>query len=396
MSAAFARPPRRAPIIVVALAALTPALRAQRSVVTLDAGAASVRYADSLGISATTVTPALSVEWPSATLGASGTLTRTTAGVESLQGELGGSLFSPATSVLGGARLELAGSAGGSAHQDGTRTGELLGELKAHVMRDRWGVWGGGGGGNVWDGALWRPVLLGDAGAWVRSPTTMLIASATPTRVDDTLRYTDGQLAVRWMSPRLELDGAVGARWGRGVVLQGSSARAWGSAAAVVWVHPAVGIVVSGGSYPVDFVQGYPGGRFASIAIRLRSPGRAASRARASLPGGAARDDASSPDDAGAAPGGVVSFAVGAASGTTRTIRVRAPRAARVEIAGDFTDWALVSLAPAGDGWWTASLEIPAGIHQVNLRVDGTTWVVPPGLASIDDESGSSGLLVIR
>jgi hypothetical protein len=59
-----------------------------------------------------------------------------------------------------------------------------------------------------------------------------------------------------------------------------------------------------------------------------------------------------------------------------------------VEIMGDFTSWQPVRLARQGDGWWTASLPIPRGTHQMNVRVDGGAWGVPPGLTTVKDEFG--------
>jgi hypothetical protein len=43
------------------------------------------------------------------------------------------------------------------------------------------------------------------------------------------------------------------------------------------------------------------------------------------------------------------------------------------------------------------TLPIPAGAHEIALRIDGGAWIAPPGLTTIRDEFGGiSGLLVIR
>jgi hypothetical protein len=64
-----------------------------------------------------------------------------------------------------------------------------------------------------------------------------------------------------------------------------------------------------------------------------------------------------------------------------------------VEIAGDFTDWQPMSLAPARQGGWEIVLRIPPGVHQINVRIDGGPWMVPGGTTRLvgdyDDEVGS-------
>jgi hypothetical protein len=83
--------------------------------------------------------------------------------------------------------------------------------------------------------------------------------------------------------------------------------------------------------------------------------------------------------------------------GDGRTLlRVRCRRAARVELAGDFTDWAPVALDPTGSGIWVARLAIAPGLHQVQIRVDGGAWLVPPGLPAAQGEfAGEAGVLLI-
>lgn len=362
---------------------------AQGVVVTLDAGAAGVRYADSLDITAATLSPALSLQSPTGTLTAAGTYAQGGEGTWSMQGQIAGSAFTPAVGRLRG---ELTGSAGGSAHEDGTRTSEILAQGRVHLMHHAWGAWAGGGGGRTWDGEVWRNVVLGDFGIWGRAGRATVLLTAAPAAVDDTIRYADVELAGRWVTHLLELGGTLGARAGRGLPTIAGSASAWGSISATVWVSDHLGLVASAGSYPVDFTQGYPGGRFVSAGIRmaLRGPARGTS----STTGVAAGRSTPAMSDERSA-GGISGFVVQRAAGERQTLRVRAPRAARVEIAGDFTDWEAIPLTHTADGWWTITLPISAGTHQMNVRLDGAAWVVPSGLTTITDESGTSGLLVI-
>jgi 1,4-alpha-glucan branching enzyme len=93
----------------------------------------------------------------------------------------------------------------------------------------------------------------------------------------------------------------------------------------------------------------------------------------------------------------MTSFETRAVSGGLREIRVRAPGVSSIELMGDFNNWKPVSLRDAGSGWWITALPITTGIHEINVRVNGGQWVVPPGLPQKRDEFGSSvGVLVIQ
>lgn len=365
-------------------------LHAQQLSATLDAGAAAVRYADSLDVSAATLTPAFDFITPSTTLSGTGTFAQGGSGVWSLQGQLAGSAFTPS---LGGVRAELVGSAGGSAHEDGTRTGELLARARLHFLKRAWGVWAGGGGGRTWDGDVWRDMLVGDAGIWTRAGAGTLALTTAPAVVDDTVRYIDTELSARWAASRLELGGVVGARAGHGLPTVAGSKRAWGNASATLWLGERLALVASGGSYPVDFTQGYPGGRFIQAGIRMAVGKRNRTASSAGVLESDTERDMRSDRANVANP--ITSFAIERGTGDQVTLRVKAPHARTVEISGDFTSWEAVPLARSTDGWWTLTLPLAAGTHQMTVRLDSSTWVVPPGLMTMTDESGTSGLLVI-
>jgi len=45
---------------------------------------------------------------------------------------------------------------------------------------------------------------------------------------------------------------------------------------------------------------------------------------------------------------------------------------------------------------WETVLDLRAGAHRVNLRVNGDSWVAPPGLPTADDDfNGTVGLIVV-
>jgi hypothetical protein len=97
---------------------------------------------------------------------------------------------------------------------------------------------------------------------------------------------------------------------------------------------------------------------------------------------------------AGAAPAST--FAVQRESMGQYRLRVRLPSAQRVELASDCTAWRPVALSRAGDNVWEIVLPVSAGSHLVNIRIDGGTWIAPPGLvAKTDDFEGVVGVFVV-
>ena len=93
----------------------------------------------------------------------------------------------------------------------------------------------------------------------------------------------------------------------------------------------------------------------------------------------------------------MTSFEIKVIPGGDRELRVRASGVTSVELMGDFTNWKPVSLRNAGLGWWSIALPMTTGIHELNVRLNGGKWTVPPGLMEKRDEFGSSvGLIVIR
>jgi hypothetical protein len=384
---------RRCPIVAALLAAVSPlALDAQHVAPILDVGASSVRYADSVAVSATTLSPTLRIESSDATVAVSGTLSQIGSGGWSTQGAMAASRFVP---FGGGFHGELAASAGGSAHQDETRTGQMLAQARAHFMGSARGVWLGGGLGTTWDGVGAHGLTLLDAGAWVSTGRATVLANLVPTSIRDVgqpnLQYMDATAAARWVSPRVEVAASLGTRVGRGLPATGSSST-WGSVSGALWVTGPVALAASAGSYPIDYTQGYPGGRFVSLALRLaRRPASKAASGFGDTLLAAARSVA-------APIGPIAAFSVGpSADRKHRTIAVRGRAVTSVEVAGDFTGWQPVRLTRRPDGRWVATLRIPAGTHEIALRIDGGPWMAPPGLATIRDEFGGiSGLLVIK
>ena len=340
---------------------------------TLDVGGAAVRYDDSVNVTATTLTPRLRFDHGRVAGSVIGTLSSFLEGGWTGHGALDVSVLSGAVGPL---RLELGGEAGGSVHDDATRTGQYLGRARLHLGNGTRGVWAGTAGGRTWDASLWHPVVQGDFGAWARIGRVQLFAMVTPSAVGDSLRYTDAQGAVRWDGRRVELALGMGARSGDRFARESPT---WGSVAATLWFTSRVGLVAAGGRYPVDYTQGYPGGRYVSLAVRLGGRPHAtlalsshvqAARTLSSRTAGPRLETAPLPNG-------------------RQVIRVHAPGAQIVELMGDFTAWQPIALTPAANGWWTTMLAIEPRVYQLNVRVNGDAWDVPAGVLETVDEFGA-------
>ena len=374
----------------IAVAVVAPALlHAQATTASVDLTAANTQYGNNFSGTSFAVSPAVHVDAPLSTFDAGATYS-TLAGSWSAQGNAGASLFTPR---IAGFMGELAGSAGGSANGDGTHTGIFSGMLRAHLLNQSAGAWIGGGGGRVWDGALWRNLIQGEAGAWTRIPYGTLTGVVTPSKLGDTIKYTDAEGTLSVFHERVGIDLDAGFRSGSSLPIVGGDSKAWGSANLAYWVTSSVAVIVGAGTYPVNFGQGFPGGRFISAGIRLGTipVSRASDTSLESLTARPLSDVA-----IGDATGGSSRvLSVRSVAGTT-TLSIQEPGATSVEIAGDFSNWDPVPLTQGADGSWTTTLPLKPGIYEMNLRVNGGRWISPPGIESKNDEFGQSvGLLVV-
>ena len=348
---------------------------AQQPRISIDAGALNMQYADSIDANAIAVTPSLWIDSRRASFSSTATLSQFSGGGWSAQGSADGSLFTRRVGFLLG---EFEGSAGGSTRNDASRTGQLLASVRAHYATDTKGLWIGAGAGGTWDGTTWRSVRQGEAAAWTRVNNTSASITATPVVVDDSIHYTDAQIFGSMNLSRVDLDASAGFRTGNRLPTLGGTAKSWGSATVTGWIASRIALVASAGTYPVDLTQGFPGGRFASLSIRIGS-----------------RRIAPSSEPSITAPLRK-SFVVRNVASGKREIRIREASARTVEIMGDFTDWNAVSLERGGDGWWTVTLPIPKGVHEMNVRINGGSWAIPEGLPRKSDEFGGAvGVLIV-
>jgi hypothetical protein len=373
--------------VLTALLLIARASHAQRVESSLDVGGALLRYADTLTTGAATITPHLVADWGSTYVDLYGTYSQFTSGGWSTQGSLSASRFIPISRLFLG---EIGAFVGGSTHNDGTRTGEAIANGRLHLTRATGEMFLGLGVGRTWDATAWRSILLGEVGGSIGSGPRSALITISPTMVADSIKYTDTQASLSWKSDAVDLGALLGLRLGDQLTTLSANAKSWASVSGVLWLTPRMGVAVGGGSYPIDPTQGFPGGRFVSLSLRFgqRRPTQTPS------------DQTSQQSPAVMAPEIVPPasrFLVSRGGGDLVTLQVNVPGARRVEINGDFTNWVPVPLVPAAGDTWSVSVSIKRGKYQMNMRVDGGQWIVPPGLLSMADEFGGTvGLLVIE
>ena len=375
--------PRGVALAVAVLVAAAPARTAAQTALTVDGSAARLAYADGAGQSSWTLTPRLQVsrDWQSLTAG--GTYAQFPGGLWSFQTQTEGSAYSR---PLFGIRAELGASASATWHEDQSRSGQYLGTLRLHRFGPRRGMWVGGDAGRAWDGVSWRTEALGELGGWVRVGSGTLSATFAPTGIGDSLRFLDWSSTLRVSSGPLELAAFGGLRhWTRPA---GAAGAGWGGVSAAYWLSGHFAVTAAGGTYPTDYAQNLPNGSYGSVGLRIavgrvdRQDARESSGYR--LPKPQRRDPTST------------AFAIHPVSGDSIDLRIRAAAATKIEVMGDFTAWQPRALAPGPDGWWSVALVIPAGVHRMNVRIDGAAWGVPPGVTSVEDEfSGVVGIFAV-
>jgi hypothetical protein len=89
-------------------------------------------------------------------------------------------------------------------------------------------------------------------------------------------------------------------------------------------------------------------------------------------------------------------FVISDLGGGRYRLIVRLPTSGRlVEMACDCDGWKPTPMIRAGDAW-IVEVQARPGMHHVSIRVDGSGWIAPPGLAPVDDDfAGQSGLFVV-
>lgn len=196
---------------------------------------------------------------------------------------------------------------------------------------------------------------------------TLSLVLADSGRSERRTDYTDASIAGGMTVAGLLVDLSIGRRFSKTI----PEVLLWGISASRP-VAPGVALLASVGRSGTDPITALPGSRYFFLGLRL-------SAGASSGPAGGAPASTSAHS----------AFRIGPARLTGREIVVHVAQAARVELAGDFTDWRPVDLESREGGAWRVVLPIPAGIHRVAVRVDGGLWQAPPGIRPAASDFGA-------
>lgn len=211
-------------------------------------------------------------------------------------------------------------------------------------------------------------------GTWDSIPQTRTFDDSA--RIDAQHRWAETEAGLAWEGRKIAVALAMGGR----LASHGVPAGTWGSANLAVRLASPVSLVVGAGTassarFALDGEH-----RYVTLGLRLRPTSSSVPTA----------------DHAPPRMATVSAFVVDSLGAGRYRLTIDAPRARRVELTGDFTNWKPVQLSREVDGRWALTLALSAGTHRLNARVDGGRWIVPPGLTTMsDDFAGEVGLLVI-
>jgi hypothetical protein len=210
-------------------------------------------------------------------------------------------------------------------------------------------------------------------------PLGAISLASSPNSCRRSSRLTDLEGGLRWEHRRAEINLRGGQRFGSAVDVAPSS-RNWGSVQAAVWLSSQLAAVAGGGREPAQPTRGLPARNFYSAGLML---------AYWPIPRGAVLVES---------PANLVhAFELRPAGVALQRLTARIGGVEKVEIMGDFTDWAPLPLVRRGRDHWELLLPMSAGVHHINLRIDGGKWIAPPGIPSIrDDFNGEVGVVVIK
>ncbi|MEO6443603.1 MAG: hypothetical protein ABIZ91_10995, partial [Gemmatimonadaceae bacterium] len=374
-----------------------PPLGAQAPTRTRDVGFAAVSYDNGLTLGAITLTETAYLERPSGALFASGLVSLFNDGRWSMQGGLTGSRFSvpiPTAGVIApwfrSLRGELSFNTTSTAQQDFMPTLQFLSSGRLHLLHDQYAMRAGAAITRTFNGFAWRTTVLGDLGGWARLGGTVVAFTSTPMQLQYGDMLGDNEAHISWARGRVTYEAQLGVRLGE--ARTGTSG--WGSFSASWPLLAGTLATASIGSYPIDLIQGLPGGRYAAVALRLPnarfgSLRRAAPPARIPPP----------PSRPVLPVTERLALVMGPALDSLglREVRAWAPGVARLELLADFTEWIAVPLIRQPNGEWVGYYRVSAGTHRLNLRLDRRELDVPVNLVRVRDEfAGDVGLIIVR
>ncbi len=316
--------------------------------------------------------------------------------------------------LLYGVRAEVHANASRLFHGPATQNDQVEATGRLHLMRQRGGIWLGSGvarplrvtavsnvnvsSGGIW-GRLGPTTLRGSVTNFfftkVSNSDTLETAACTPTAPEvaseftlassdgtgcrHQSRLTDLEGSVRWEHKVIELTVRGGQRFGSSFDVSPES-RTWASAQAALWISSQVAAVAGGGREPAQPTRGMPARRFGSLGVML---------AYWPIPRGIVPVET---------PASLVrAFEMRPAGSAVQRFTARIGGVESVEIMGDFSDWEPMPLVRRGRDLWELLVPMHAGVHQINLRIDGGEWIAPPGFPTMKDGfNGEVAVLVVK
>jgi len=371
---------------------------AQSPVRTRDVGFATVSYDNGQTFGALTLNETAVIERLTGSLVANGLLSLFDDGKWSMQGLLAGSRYSDPL-VPGGfvrrwfsdLRGELSLLAASTAQQGLMPTLQLTSQTRIHLASESYGARAGAALSRTFDGIGWRTTVMGELGGWRRLNSSVIASvTATPMQLQFGDVLSDQEATLSWTRGRTTWDASLGIRLGEAA----RETAGWGHLTASWPVFQGILATASVGTYPVDLIQGLPGGRYAAFAFRLpdgKLPPLWRRAPRPVVPPPPTRPELPTNEP--------LALVIGPALDSVgiREIRVWAPGVRKVELLADFVDWIPVPLIRQPNGEWQGYYYVRAGLHRLNLRLDGEEIAVPRNLArERDDFAGDVGLIVVR
>lgn len=388
----------------------------------LEAGQFTVNDGTSLPSSSLRLAPTFEYQTPYARITAHGSAFLTEQTLQLADGIVSGTFTSP---TVYGVRAEMIGNASRAVDDRSLGTDQVDVQTRVHVLfHQRGGLWLGGGVARPWRVAVISSADVADAGAWtklggatftatftnfsftkvasvhdsLRSALSCAAATSgtlpgpvsavrfatteasTPGACERQSRFSDLEGSLHWELGALELNAQSGYRFGDSYDVTPDSRR-WSSASATVWLSDRVAVIGGGGRQPALPLRGLPARTFFMGGIELAYWPISHNTVPVSLPHAAL----------------LKSFDLKTADQGLEKIVIHVGGVENVEVMGDFSDWTPLTVTRRGRDLWELALPLSAGVHQINVRVDGGPWMAPPGVPTMHDSYDRDvGLIVVK
>ena len=405
----------KAAIAALTLVLLVPQGTSAQIASKLEAGTLTTHQDGEVPTSIFSVAPGIRLDLPYVALSARGSAWLTGQQWQIADGTISGTLLTPTRLHMRG---EVIGNASRAFYDRSLQNDQVDAQARLHLLfKQRGGIWVGGGVARPWRVAVVSSVDVTGGGAWTRVGGTMLSgtytnffftkaasdsascsvrtdvlasANARQSALENTTpsdgstecrrqsRFSDVEGSVNWAYGWFEVTAQAGYRFGESYDVTPDSRR-WAAGSAVVWLTNRLAAVLGGGRVPANPSRGLPARNYMNLGMMLSY----ASIPRKSVP---------------VAPRAAAlrAFEVRPLATGTQKITVRVGGVETVEVMGDFSDWTPLLLMRSGRDLWDITLPVTAGVHEINVRIDGGPWLAPPGLPTRKDSfNGEVGLLVV-